>query len=112
MERLDRKDWRFILVCLAVIAVCAGVTSKLFRRAFPEASIEFKVGRDGARSIAEKFLKDQGRDISGSRFAGRFDVAETAKVYLDKSSASKAPGACTGARRRSGSGKCGGSAPA
>ena len=84
MEKLDRKDWRFILVCLAVIAVCAGVTSKLFRRAFPEASIEFKVGRDGARSIAETFLKEQGRDISGSRFAGRFDVAETAKVYLER----------------------------
>ena len=71
-------------MCVLVIAVCAGVTSKLFRRAFPEASIEFKVNRDGARSIAEKFLKQQARDIAGSRFAGRFDVAETPKVYLER----------------------------
>ena len=48
MEKLDRRDFRFIAVCLLVIAAGAAVTSVLFRRAFPEASIKFEVDRAGA----------------------------------------------------------------
>ncbi len=84
MERLDRRDTRFIASCLFVIAAGAAVTSGLFRRAFPEASIEFKVDRAGARSVAEKLLRERGRDIPGGRFAGEFSVDETAKVYLER----------------------------
>ena len=84
MEKLDRRDWRFLLLCLAVIAVSGLVTARLFRRAFPEATIEFRVNRDGARRLGEAFLKERGRDIAGHRFAGRFDVAETPKVYLER----------------------------
>ena len=49
MERFDRRDRRFLLACLAVIAVGAALTGLLFRRAFPEASIEFRVNRSEAR---------------------------------------------------------------
>jgi hypothetical protein len=84
MERFDRKDFRFILVCLVVIAGGAAITLALFRRAFPEASIEFRVNRSEARAVAEKFLAGRGRDISRSRFAGRFGVEEDAKVYLER----------------------------
>ena len=84
MERLDRRDLRFILACLLVIAAGAAVTASLFRRAFPEASIEFKVNRAQARVLAERLLHERGRDIAGSRFAGQFDVDETAKVYLER----------------------------
>ena len=66
MEKLDRRDLRFVLVCLAVIAAGAAVTAALFRRAFPEASIEFRVDRDGARRLGERFLAERGRDIAGS----------------------------------------------
>jgi len=84
MEKLDRRDLRFVLVCLAVIAAGAAVTASLFRRAFPEASIEFRVDRDGARRIGERVLAERGRDIRGARFAGSFSVEENPKVYLER----------------------------
>ena len=84
MERLDRRDMRFILVCLAIIVAGAAVTGRLFRRAFPEASIEFLVGRQEARARAEAFLASQGKRIVGDHFAGRFGVEEDPKVYLER----------------------------
>ena len=84
MERLDRRDLRFVAVCLAVIACGALLTSALFRKAFPEASIEFRVNRGQARVVAEKFLANQGLSVAGSRFAGEFDVDDTAKTYLER----------------------------
>ena len=84
MERFDRRDFRFIAVCLLAIAVGAAVTGALFRRAFPEASIEFRVNRDQARAMAETLLRRRGRDVSGSRFASEFAVDDTAKVYLER----------------------------
>ncbi len=84
MEKLDRKDVRFLMACIAMIAVGAAVTAGLFRRAFPEATIEFKVNRGQARVLAESLLKQRGRDIAGYRFAGEFDVDESAKVYLER----------------------------
>ena len=43
MEKLNRKDARFIAICLVIIVIGASVTLALFRRAFPEASIRFEV---------------------------------------------------------------------
>jgi hypothetical protein len=84
MERLDRRDLRLILVCLVVMAAGGAVTALLFRRAFPEASIEFRVNREQARSAAEKFLAARGVRLAGTRFAGAFDVQEEPKVYLER----------------------------
>ncbi len=84
MEKLDRRDLRFLAACLLAIAAGAAVTSVLFHRAFPEASIEFRVNRTQARALAEKLLAGRGRDVAGARFAGEFDVDETAKVYLER----------------------------
>jgi hypothetical protein len=84
MERLERKDARFILICLAMIGAGAVVTGTLFRRAFPEASIEFRVGRREARVLAEKFLAERRKKIVDQRFAGRFGVEEEPKVYLER----------------------------
>ena len=84
MEKLDRNDVRFVAICLFVIMSGAAVTSVLFRRAFPEASIRFEVDRAGARVVAETLLQGRGRDIAGARFAGEFAVDETAKVYLER----------------------------
>src|SRR6266496_2042211 len=84
MERLERKDYRFIAVCLVTIVAGASVTLALFRRAFPEASIEFRVNREEARAVAEKVLRSRGRDVASHRFAGRFGVEEEPKVYLER----------------------------
>jgi hypothetical protein len=83
-EKLDRRDARFVLACLLVVATGALVTAALFRKAFPEASIEFRVNRGEARVLAERILARRGRSVEGMRFAGQFDVDETAKVYLER----------------------------
>src|SRR5436190_14242615 len=84
MEKLDRRDRRFLAACAAAIVLGAAVTGLLFRRAFPEASIEFRVNRTEARALGEKLLAARGRDVSASRFAGEFDVDDSAKVYLER----------------------------
>ncbi len=84
MEKLDRRDRRFLAACAAAIVLGAAVTGALFRRAFPEASIEFRVNRTQARALGEKLLAARGRDLSGARFAGEFDVDDAAKVYLER----------------------------
>jgi len=50
VQKLDGRDRRFIAICLLVIVAGAGITAALFRRAFPEASIDFRVSRTKARS--------------------------------------------------------------
>ncbi|HEX9689870.1 MAG TPA: hypothetical protein VGB47_12455, partial [Thermoanaerobaculia bacterium] len=84
MEKLDRRDLRFLIACVVVIVVGAALTGLLFKRAFPEASIEFRVNRSQARERGEKFLQDLGRDLARTRFAGQFDVEEVPKVYLER----------------------------
>ena len=84
MEKLDRRDVRFLVTCVAVMIVGGALTALLFSRAFPEASIEFRVNRSQARVEGEKFLRGLGRDVSGNRFAGRFDIEEEPKVYLER----------------------------
>ncbi|MEP7131840.1 MAG: lysostaphin resistance A-like protein [Acidobacteriota bacterium] len=84
MEKLDRRDWRFVLACLAILIAGAAITSALFRKAFPEAAIEFRVPRNAARALAERFLKERARPTAGTRFAGRFGVDEEPKVYLER----------------------------
>ncbi|HEV8611534.1 MAG TPA: CPBP family intramembrane glutamic endopeptidase [Thermoanaerobaculia bacterium] len=84
MEKFNSRDRRFLIACVAIIVVGTALTSLLFKRAFPEASIEFRVNRSQARLAGEKFLADLKRDIAGARFAGRFDVDEEPKVYLER----------------------------
>jgi hypothetical protein len=84
MEKLTRRDLRLVFVCLAVIVAGAAVTALLFRKAFPEASIEFRVNRGQARTQAEKFLASRRISVAGTRFAGRFGIEEEPKVYLER----------------------------
>jgi hypothetical protein len=84
MEKLDRRDVRFLAACLLVMAAGAAVTAWLFPRAFPEASIEFKVNRGEARKLAEDFLEGRGANLKGARFAGQFDIDENGKTYLER----------------------------
>ncbi|MDQ2971270.1 MAG: hypothetical protein M3R34_09035, partial [Acidobacteriota bacterium] len=84
MEKLEKRDWRFILGCVLAIAAGSAVTVALFSRAFPEAAIDFRVPRPRARTLAERFLAERGRAIPGSRFAARFAVEEEPKVYLER----------------------------
>ncbi len=84
LEKLDRKDLRLILICAAVTAVSLFVGVKYFSRAFPEASIDFRVTRETSRPLADRFLHLMGLDDAGYRHAAIFGYDEEAKTFLER----------------------------
>ncbi len=84
MERLSGRDGRFAALCAAVIVAGAAVGVPLFPRAFPEASIDFRVTREEARKVAERGLARRGFDVAGRRVLAIFDHDDTAKVFLER----------------------------
>jgi len=83
-ERLRASDYRFILICAALLAATTWFSVRNFYRAFPEASIDFKVSRGDARNIAARFLSDQGHRLEGYRDAAQFTYDEQAKTFLER----------------------------
>jgi membrane protease YdiL (CAAX protease family) len=84
LEKLGSRDYRFIAVCLLLLAGTAWYTSGNFYRAFPEASIDFRVNRDDAREIAGRFLAAQGAQTAGYRDAASFSYDDDAKTFLER----------------------------
>ncbi len=82
--RLDAKDLRFVAACVAVILAGAAIGRAGFTRAFPEASIDFKVTREGAVRVGGEALKARGFDVSGMRALATFDVDDEAKTFLER----------------------------
>jgi len=83
-ERLQRRDWRFVAVCLAVALLCGLVSWRYFTRAFPEASIEFKVNRAQSREVANAFLRQLDYDPAGYDHAAVFDYDDQTKIFLER----------------------------
>src|SRR3954451_17115383 len=85
-ERLRASDYRFILICAALLGVTTWFSVRNFYRAFPEASIDFKVNRDDARKIANRFLTRQGYNVEaeGYRQDAQFTYDEEAKTFLER----------------------------
>jgi len=83
--RLNRKDLRFIAVCLTLLLGGLIVSVRYFHRAFPEASIDFRLNRPQSQRVADDFLRSL--DLSPPadyRHAARFGYDGTAKTYLEK----------------------------
>ncbi len=83
-ERLRGADYRFITICMVLLAGTTWFSARNFYRAFPEASIDFKVSRDDAQTLAGKFLSAQGYAIEGYRQAAQFAYDEDAKTFLER----------------------------
>src|ERR1035441_2307269 len=83
-QRLRASDYRFILICAALLGATAWFSVRNFYRAFPEASIDFKVSRDDARHVAAKFLSGQGYRVAGYRQAAQFTFDDDAKTFLER----------------------------
>src|ERR1035437_8304099 len=83
-ERLRNSDYRFIAVCLALLAATAWYSVRNFHRAFPEASIDFRATREDAQALAAKFLGGQGYKTDGYRLASRFSFDDEAKTFLER----------------------------
>jgi membrane protease YdiL (CAAX protease family) len=83
-EKLTGKDYRFLVICVLIAAVCFGVGLKYFYVAFPEASIDFKVTQAGSEGIAKRFLEARGYRLAGYRHASEFSYDDEAKVFLER----------------------------
>ncbi|NWG12337.1 MAG: CPBP family intramembrane metalloprotease [Acidobacteria bacterium] len=83
-ETLRPADKRFVLVCILVCAASLFIGIRYFQRAFPEASIDFRVNRDTSRPLAERFLQDRALPLSGYRHASAFRYDDEAKVFLER----------------------------
>ena len=71
-------------LCVAVIAAGTAIGATLFSKAFPEASIDFRVTREEARRVAERELAARGFDPAGRKALGVFDHDDLAKVFLER----------------------------
>ena len=83
-ERLRATDYRFIAVCLALLAGSTWFSVRNFYRAFPEASIDFRVSREDAGLLAGRFLATRGYVTTGYREASSFGFDDDAKTFLER----------------------------
>ncbi len=84
LERLNRSDAKVLLTWLLAGILGAAVAYTYFFRAFPEASVEFKVPRADALAIAKQFAVAQGAQLGGYDSTIVFDLDDTAKTYLER----------------------------
>ncbi|MGB9430934.1 MAG: CPBP family intramembrane glutamic endopeptidase [Candidatus Acidiferrum sp.] len=83
-DRLTGTDKRILILWVVCGIIGALFAQKYFFRAFPEASVDFKVSRTEAQSRAKQFVEGLGGDISGYQSTIVFDVDENAKTYLER----------------------------
>ena len=84
LERLDRNDAKVLLLWILAAVVGAVVAYTYFFRAFPEASVQFKLTRDEALFVAKQFASAQGAQLAAYDSSIVFDVDDTAKTYLER----------------------------
>jgi membrane protease YdiL (CAAX protease family) len=83
-DRLTGSDKRALLLWVLAGIVGVWFAHHYFFRAFPEASVDFRVSRGEALKRAQNFVTGLGENISGYRSSIVFDVDENAKTYLER----------------------------
>ncbi|MGB2655429.1 MAG: hypothetical protein WAN62_16735, partial [Candidatus Acidiferrum sp.] len=83
-DRLTSSDKRTLVLWVLLGIVGAAFAHKYFFRAFPEASVDFKVSRSEALARARTFVGSLGENIDGYQSAIVFDVDDNAKTYLER----------------------------
>jgi membrane protease YdiL (CAAX protease family) len=83
-DRLTSSDKRALVLWVLLGIVGLVFAQKYFFRAFPEASVDFKISRAEALARAQKFLGGHGEDLGGYQSAIVFDLDDNAKTYLER----------------------------
>ena len=83
-NRLTGSEKRALLLWTVLGILGAVFAYKYFFRAFPEASVNFKVSREEALVRAQHFVSGLGENITGYKSAIVFNVDDNAKVYLER----------------------------
>ena len=84
LEKFSNRDLRVLLLWLLAGLIGAGVAYRYFFRAFPEASVDFKVTRSAALAEGRDFANAQGAQLAGYKSSIVFNVDDTPKTYLER----------------------------
>jgi hypothetical protein len=83
-ERLSGSEKRALLLWVVLGIIGTIFAYKYFFRAFPEASVDFRVTRGEALKLAQSFVAGLGENVGGYRSAIVFSVDDDAKTYLER----------------------------
>ncbi|HTZ46885.1 MAG TPA: type II CAAX endopeptidase family protein [Verrucomicrobiae bacterium] len=83
-EKLTGADKRVLFLWLLLGIVGGVFAQKYYFRAFPEASVDFKVSRAEAQTRARQFVEGLGANLQGYESTIVFDVDDNAKTYLER----------------------------
>jgi flagellar basal body-associated protein FliL len=83
-DRLTGSDKRALFLWVVLGILGALFAYKYFFRAFPEASVNFKVSREEAQKRAQIFVASLGENITGYKSSIVFNLDDNAKVYLER----------------------------
>ena len=83
-DRLSRSDKRGLLLWVALGIIAAAFAQRFYFRAFPEASVDFRISREEALSRAKDSVGKLGENIADYRASIVFDVDDNAKTYLER----------------------------
>jgi hypothetical protein len=82
--RLSGRDKRALVLWVLAGIIGAWFAHHYYFRAFPEASVDFRVSRDEALRRAQDFMASMGQNIGGYQSSIVFDVDDNAKTYLER----------------------------
>ena len=82
--RLTGGEKRALVLWVLLGVVGVVFAQRYFFRAFPEASVDFKVSRTEALTRVRQFIGSVGQDASGYQTAIVFAVDDNAKTYLER----------------------------
>src|SRR4029077_3946602 len=83
-DRLSGAEKRALIFWVVAGVVGVIFAQRFFFRAFPEASVDFRVSRGEALERARGFLGSVGEDAGGYRSAVAFDLDDEGKTYLER----------------------------
>lgn len=84
LDRLTSKDFRLMAVCTVVAILSLFIILQFFYKAFPEASIDFKVTQKQSQQIAHEWLQKLALNPAAYRHAAIFSYDDAAKTFLEK----------------------------
>jgi membrane protease YdiL (CAAX protease family) len=82
--RLTGSDKRVLLLWIICGTLGLVFAQRYFFRAFPEASVDFKISRKQAQDRARTFVQSLGENVDGYQSTITFQVDDDAKTYLER----------------------------
>lgn len=83
-EKMGRHDFRFIIICLLLLIGTVWFSIRNFSRAFPEATIDFRITREQAQQQAFRFLTNVITLPDGYKQVTIFDYDDQTKIFMER----------------------------